>query len=127
MKTAKLHELIAAVCPIQGVSIGDFADKGTWVIHFDPSATAPQRAAADAVVAAFDVAAEDANEASEEAKFESDAAAVKSDNALKALVNMSPSQIDAWAAANITNLAEARSALVKLAKIVSILGRRVLK
>lgn len=49
-----LDERIQAVCPIDGVAIGDPADKDTWRVDFKPEATAEQRAAAAAVMAAFD-------------------------------------------------------------------------
>lgn len=52
-----LHMAIAAVCPIEGVSIGVEEDKSTWRIDFLAAATPAQRKAAAAVVAAFDIAA----------------------------------------------------------------------
>jgi hypothetical protein len=52
-----LHTLIAAVAPILGVSIGNENDKQTWHIDFQPQATTQQRAAAQAVIDAFDLAA----------------------------------------------------------------------
>ena len=56
---AVLHAFIAAVCPIEGVAIGRSNDKTTWRIDFAPEATTTQRLAAQAVVDAFDVAAEE--------------------------------------------------------------------
>ena len=50
----RLHAQIAAVAPIEGVSIGTLNDKTTWRIDFLPTATAAQKAAARAVLAAFD-------------------------------------------------------------------------
>ncbi len=50
-----LNSAIYAVCPIDGVSVGRFNDKATWRIDFSAGATAPQKAAAAAVVAGFDV------------------------------------------------------------------------
>lgn len=49
-----LHDAIAAVCPMVGISVGDPADKATWRIDFEPGATEGQRAAAQAVMAVFD-------------------------------------------------------------------------
>lgn len=54
---AQLHAAIAAVCPIHGVSIGRKDDKSTWRIDFVLGATSGERADAEAVLAAFDVAA----------------------------------------------------------------------
>ncbi len=53
-----LHTKVAAVCPIHGVSIGRRNDKATWSIRFTDEATTEQRAAADAVLAAYDHDAE---------------------------------------------------------------------
>lgn len=52
--TTSLYDTIVAVCPIVGVSVGVWADKTTWRIDFDPSATAAQQAAALVVVQNFD-------------------------------------------------------------------------
>lgn len=52
-----LDDLLRAVCPIDGVSMGEAANKATWRIDFKPEATPQQIAAAQAVVAAFDAAA----------------------------------------------------------------------
>lgn len=49
-----LHEKVAAICPIIGVSIVDMSDKKTWRIDFNEVSTAAQRKAAINVVAAFD-------------------------------------------------------------------------
>ena len=51
---ARLTEQVAAVCPIEGVSVGDWADKRTWRIDFAATASADEQAAARAVMADFD-------------------------------------------------------------------------
>jgi hypothetical protein len=56
MNIAALNNAVAAVCPIDGLAVGDPADKATWRIDFDPSATDQQRQAAQAALAAFDPA-----------------------------------------------------------------------
>lgn len=48
--STKLHNAIAAVCPIEGISIGDKNDKSTWTISFKETATTEQFAAAQAVI-----------------------------------------------------------------------------
>lgn len=53
-RPAALHRKIAAVCPIDGVSIGDWSDKKTWRISVYDAATDSQKAAAQAVIDAFD-------------------------------------------------------------------------
>jgi hypothetical protein len=50
MDSVALDAAIRAVCPIQGVSVGNPADKATWRIDYHPSATAAQKAAAQQVV-----------------------------------------------------------------------------
>lgn len=50
-----LHDALAAVAPIDGVLVGNPADKTTWRIDFRPSATADQKVAAANVIASFDV------------------------------------------------------------------------
>jgi len=54
---AALDKAVKAVCPIDGVSIGAPGDKATWRIDFKEAATTAERAAAQAVLAAFDPAA----------------------------------------------------------------------
>lgn len=44
---------------------------------------------------------------------------------LKALTQMSPSQVHTWVTNNVTNLAQAQDAIATLAIAVSILGRRL--
>lgn len=54
MKQAKeLHEAIASVCPIDGVSIGDKNDKTKWRVSYKPEATPQQLTAAQGVIDAF--------------------------------------------------------------------------
>ncbi len=52
-----LHDKISAICPIDGVSIGDPQNKSTWRVDYSQGATPQQIAAAQAVVAAFDPSA----------------------------------------------------------------------
>lgn len=51
---ARLNQAIAALAPIHGVSVGTFGNAATCEIQFLPEATAPQRTAAAAALAAFD-------------------------------------------------------------------------
>jgi len=77
-----LDQQIKVVCPIDGVSLGRKDDKSTWRIDFKPEATAQQRTDAQAVVEAFDVAAEE--------KKMTDAAQAKKDR--KALLLTQPNK-----------------------------------
>lgn len=51
--TRALHQSISAVCPIDGVSIGDVTDKSTWRVGFTLDATDAQKAAAQAALSSF--------------------------------------------------------------------------
>lgn len=54
-----LHDRVALKAPIEGISIGKIALRSTWRIDFKPEATTQQRADAQAVIAAFDIAPEE--------------------------------------------------------------------
>lgn len=62
-----LNDAVAAVAPIDGVSVGRAEDRSTWRIDFATGATAEQRASAQAVLAAFDPAAPTADDVRAEA------------------------------------------------------------
>lgn len=51
--TLALHNAIAAVCPIVGVTVGDPSNRATWVIEFDQSGTTAEQQAAQNVLASF--------------------------------------------------------------------------
>jgi len=50
MNLEKLHNAIAAVCPITGISIGDKNERTTWLFTATETATTEQIAAAQAVI-----------------------------------------------------------------------------
>lgn len=50
----RLHSRLSVVCPIDGVSIGDPDDKATYRVDYAITATDDQKAAADAVLVAFE-------------------------------------------------------------------------
>lgn len=55
--TTRMHDAVAAVCPILGISFGSLSDKKTWRINFAPDATPAQMRAAQEAVDALDVLA----------------------------------------------------------------------
>lgn len=59
MFITQLHLALSRVAPIDGVSLGSTKDKTTWRIDFAPDATLVQRAAAKAIMDAFDVVFEE--------------------------------------------------------------------
>ncbi len=54
-KLVQLHDAIAAVCPIDGISTGVWTDKTTWRVDYQASATDAQKQAAQTVVTNFDI------------------------------------------------------------------------
>ena len=48
-----LHNAVAAVCPVEGVSIGRRDDRTSWACQFSEGATDKQRKAAAAVIKNF--------------------------------------------------------------------------
>jgi len=54
-----VHDKVAAVAPIDGVSLGSYTDKTKWVVMFKPEATEAEQAAAADAITAFDIAAEE--------------------------------------------------------------------
>ncbi len=56
---------------------------------------------------------------------EKDALDARSYAKLRALMQMTPAQVQAWVAANVTTLAQAQDAIATLAVAVSVLGRRI--
>ncbi len=59
------------------------------------------------------------------AKDEADAEAARQYAKLRNLIAMSPSQVTAWVAANVTNITQAQDAIATLAVAVSVLARRI--
>lgn len=57
---------ISTMCPVDGLSVGNMADTATWRIDFAPHATAEQKAAAQAVLAAFNPLAPTAEDVARE-------------------------------------------------------------
>ena len=112
----ELLRQIEAAAPIVSFSYNLDQPKSTWVIEFKPEATAEQRAAAQAVIDGFDVAAV-------EGEIETRMAELRADGAVKSLMQRArerPAQIDNWLAANVTNLAQARTVLGALIKFIAL-------
>lgn len=117
---ARLDEAVKAVCPIFGVSIGLPGDKTTWRISFKDEATAEQRAAAQAVVDAFDLQVEAAM-AQRVATDEQERASCKLDATIMGLVDQTRAQWRTWAGANFPTLTNAeKTRLGDLFWVVSI-------
>lgn len=117
MKLHELDALIKAVCPIDGL---DSAGR----IMFADAATAPQRAAAQAV---FDTHWP-INGVSEEETADAAAAAVaKADGVVQYLCSHTPAECEAYVQANVTDLASARQMLKKFAVALCVLAKQNLR
>lgn len=57
-RPARLHAKVAAIAPIEGITIGHANDTTTWRVAFKPEATPTHRAAAQALIDAWSDAVE---------------------------------------------------------------------
>ena len=56
MKQEELHNLIAQIAPIHGISFGDLSDKSTWVVSFKEEATQEQIASVAEFISSLETA-----------------------------------------------------------------------
>jgi len=115
MNTLDLHTKIAALAPIDGVSVGDPNIKSTWKVNFKTAATIQQKADAQTVINNYDYVTIDADEVQREVDL--DAAPEVLDLIDKAK-NATNAQINNWLTNNITNLAQARTVLGAIIKLL---------
>lgn len=120
---AKLHERITAVCPIDGVSVGRKDDKATWRIDFAAGASQPQRVAALAALAAFDVGAAESDDEARAVRSEVLTAQSRSDALIAQLRTASPAEISAFIVMNVNTIADARAMMTRLAIAIAYLLR----
>ena len=118
MKTHKfLSDTIVAIIDEDGISRGSCSIHNpiykTWVAGGGIPAPADPPTPEEIAVATKVV------------KDDQDVAAANSYGKLTALKTMSPAEIQAWVAANVTNLAQAQDAIATLAIGVGILARRL--
>ena len=119
-----LCNLIKAVCPIDGVSIGTWTDKMTWRIDFTPEATTEERAAAQSVVDAFDPTVPVPAEVRVETD-EAERTACKADSSIISLIDQTKAEWLTWAGANFPSLTTAeKNKLGTLFWVVAISVRR---
>jgi hypothetical protein len=110
-----LHAKIAAVAPIDGVSVGDPDIKSTWRIAFKVAATPTQRTNAQTVIDNYDYVTFDAAEVQRDVDFD---AAPEVVDLITRAKNATNAQIDTWLTNNVTNLAQARTVLGALIKLL---------
>lgn len=98
----------------------DSQGNGSWNVYFlgdvFPDIPGLSQAEKDIVAAAVAV---------QNAKDVADTAAAKQYAKLQALLVMTPAQVQAWVAANVTNLAQAQDAIATLATATAILARKL--
>lgn len=121
--TSKLHAAIAAVCPIDGVSIGRRDDKATWRIDFKDTATTTERTSAQVALAAFDVAASDAEDQARKDRATTLEQQSRTDVLITRLRTATPAEIQNFVQTNVTDLASARAMMIRLAIAVAYLLR----
>lgn len=118
-----VHNAVAVVCPIFGISIGDRNVKATWRIDFNPIATPAEQTMAQTVVNGFDVAAFDAQQAAKAARAAAIATFINADPLTAQLRDSSIATIQAYISANTTGLNNTRLMVAKLALMLAYLIR----
>ncbi len=111
---AARHNAAELIVDLFDDSIQSSAVTAVFAAHVDPAAIAA-RAQAKADLAA------------RLAQDETERLQVKGNAALNTFMNMSPADIDAWMTANVTTLAQARTALTMMAKLLNVACRRQLR
>jgi hypothetical protein len=117
-----IHKAIAAVCPIDGISIDDINNKSSWMVNA-PTATQAQITAAQGVINTFDLAAArqaEINKASRAVVVETEASG---DVFIDRLRNATPDQIKTFVTNNVTDLASAKILIARMAIAIAYLLR----
>lgn len=112
----RLVEAISVVCPIDGVSLGDLADKTTWRIDYKASATQQQRSDARTVLTNFDPNSLSVEETRVATFNDANGADI-----LSRIRTLTASQIDTYIDNNVTSLATARDFLKKVMRVIVLL------
>lgn len=122
---SKIDAAVTAVCPVESISFPRRADKSTWIIKFRTEATAAQRAAAQTVIANFDLAGAIAKESADKVAAIADSFSARADNTINTLAAMTPAQAAAWVEANVNTFADQKAFDKTIAKILCVLARRL--
>lgn len=118
-----LDKAIQVVCPIRGVA-------SNRVIDFSPEATAPQKAAAQAIADGWDFDVPSAAEAADIAAAQALTQCLeiaKADTVVQYLRDHTTAECEAYVQANVTDLASARQMLKKFAVALCILAKQNLR
>lgn len=125
----KLMSDLAAVAPVTDLRTPDVGDKSTWRIVYSEEPTQAQRDAAQAILAAYDLAAEVATLTQQDEAARTRLATFTSDSGVVDLLNRaktaSIAEIDNWLANNMTTLAQARAITAAEIKLLVIIATRL--
>lgn len=118
-----LDQQIRQACPnAQGISIGRWDDKQTWLVRPEMIPQS-EKDAARSIFEAFDYPGFQAQTTTEIERLAGIEAAVEADPTVQALKAMTNTQFDAWWDANVTTVAQAMAVLKRLTRVMI---RRVL-
>lgn len=118
-----IHNAVSAVCPIDGVSIGNFSDKTTWKVQFSASATSAQKIAAQTAINNFDIAGAQQVEIDRKTRAGNIETEAGADQFMDRLRNATPDQIRTFIGTNVTDLASAKILLGRMAIAIAYLLR----
>jgi hypothetical protein len=125
----KLISDLAAVAPVTELRMPDVSDKSTWQIVYSQEPTQAQRDAAQAILAAFDLAVEVATLMQQAEAVRTRLTTFTSDSGVVDLLNRAKSasiaEIDNWLANNMTTLAQARAITAAEIKLLVIIATRL--
>jgi hypothetical protein len=112
----RLHQAVAAVAPIDGVSIGNLSNRSTWVVSYQTGATPAQRTAGQNVINTFDPTAPTAEE-TRIGNLRNDPTATELKNTL---LGATPAQIDAYVNSQGNDLPSTRALLKKMLLLTAV-------
>lgn len=115
MQMLDLHQKISAVAPIDGVSVENPDIKSTWKVFFKASATALQKTNAQTVIDNYDYVTEDAADLQRLVDFSLAPETVDLIDRARTATN---AQINTWLTNNVTTLAQARTVLGAVIKLL---------
>lgn len=114
--TFRVHAAIAAIAPIQSVSLGKIDDVATWRVYYAPEATPQQKAAVNLNNILSQVNTAESANVSRKEGLNNDAGKI---DLLTRLETATNAQIDNWVDSNVTSLAAARTLFKAILKVLS--------
>lgn len=118
-----IHSAVSAVCPIDGISIGDLSDKSTWKVNAKSFATQAELIAAQTAINNFNVANAQQAEVDRKTRATTIETESAADQFIDKLRNATPDQIRTFIGSNITDLNSAKILLGRMAIAIAYLLR----